>query len=94
MTHFLRNSKNETIVDIEATKDDIHCCIDIVNYSLQLLLMINREEQVNFIRDIDMLSEIRGIWFETSPDDKDPDALVERLCKDIGEKWSLFYITD
>lgn len=29
MTHYLRDNDNNTVVDIEATEDDLHCCVSI-----------------------------------------------------------------
>lgn len=95
MIHFLRNKHNKTIVDLEASKEDVHCSIDIKNYTMYLIENILIVQWPEFASDIDELAEIRGEWWETKhPEDKTPDDLAKRRCKEIGEKWGLIYITD
>ena len=46
MTLFLRTQKNKTIVDIEVSKNDVRCAIDIENYSKFLLENLDKKEQI------------------------------------------------
>ena len=71
MTLFLRNEKNETILDLEVwvkTEDsysfvELSSSIDINNYSLMLIKNTDKEKQIEMISDFDELSELRGwLW--------------------------------
>lgn len=95
MIHYLRNKNNETIVDIEAMKNDISCTIGVLNYSMFLLNTIPAEKRLEFALDIDFISEIRGEWFETKhPHENTTDKLAEKRCKQLSEKWNLYYVVD
>lgn len=104
MTHYIRRN-GKTLVDCDASKDDLSITIIIEEYS-KLLLAVHSEllfgkgklpKLQEFIHDFDDLQELRAEWFET-PDtiktDKSPDALAARRLKEIGKKYDLQYITD
>lgn len=50
MIHFIRNAKNDTIVDIQADKDDIICVVNILYYSL-FLLSVDKSRYEEIIAD-------------------------------------------
>lgn len=69
MTLYLRNDKNDSILEIELWVDiedplyehiDISCSIYIKEYSLMLLNTKDINKQLEMIYDFDELSEIRG----------------------------------
>lgn len=91
MVHFLRKDGN-TIVDVEATKDDISSVVCIASYSKLLLSEQNR--QAELIGDFDGLQELRGEYHETPRQQETPDELAARRLKEIGTKYNLEYITD
>ena len=57
MTHYLRLD-GETIVDVEATKDDISSVVCVIPYSK--LLLDEKERQSEVIVDFDQLQELRA----------------------------------
>jgi hypothetical protein len=92
MTHFLRNKHNETIVDIEATKDDIHCVVDLMTYTYHIPT-IGKTKRHEFIQDMSAMQEIRGLYFETQHG-LTPDKLAIMKCKEMAKKWQLGYVVD
>lgn len=92
MTHYLRRNGN-TIVDVEATPDDISSVVCIVEYSC-LLLGSPDDRQKEIINDFDNLQELRGEYWETPNQQETPDELAERRLREIGVKYDLTYITD
>jgi len=108
MILYLRNDKNDTIVDIECfieTEDDkrfieLHSSIDIHNYSK--FLLENLEISTEVIRIFDYLSELRGWLWErffmgTTNDPEKYDEVIEilrKLLKGIAEKYNLSYVED
>lgn len=95
MTHYLRNSRNETLLDIETTKDDIRVVVCIKAYSNYLIYALDDiYKQVDFMQDFHDLSELRAEWFEAVRKDESPNKLAERRLKEIADKWHFSYITD
>ena len=92
MTHFLRNNRNHTIVDIEASENDIQSVVIIDHYSL-FLLALDDERRDEFMADMGRMQEIRGEFFETNHG-MTPDEMARSLCKEMTEKWELYYTTD
>jgi hypothetical protein len=91
MTHYLRNG-TETIVDLETTKDDLHCVIDVRGFSN---LLLSSDKQQELIDDFNDLQEIRGTWFERIVrDDTTPRIFATKILKELGKKWGLYYVED
>ena len=95
MIHFVRDSKNNTIIDCEALKDDLHCSIDIRFYTM-FLLSLEKDKQLQFMGDVDAISEIRGAYFEDyNYCKKIPiDTFVKDILKYFAKKWGLYYVED
>jgi hypothetical protein len=90
MTHYLRRN-GKTIVDVDATKNDVRSVVCIEQYSLFLLEESNQSE---IIKDFDALQELRGEYNETNYQKETPDELVGRRLQEIAFKYELFYVTD
>lgn len=94
MTHYLRNKSNDTIVDLEDAKDDVHCVVSVREYS-RALLNLPEGDRSDFIADFDALQEIRGEWFEVEERSGIPlREFVERRMKYVAIRWNLAYVTD
>lgn len=91
MTHFLRIN-GKTIVDVEATKDDISSVVCIGEYSRLLLSVENSRDDV--IRDFDDLQELRGEWHEVIKRAKNPDEFARERLLEIAQRYNLQYVTD
>jgi len=97
MTLFLRNSKNETIVDIEVSDKDLSSVVVIETYS-KLLLSQKNKEQV--IKDFSEIDELKGWYFEVFLE-TNPNPTKENLIKilkimltEVAEKYNLSYVED
>ena len=100
MTHYLRNSANETIVDVEATRDDLSCVVCIDTYS-RMLLSLPEDRREQFIEDMNSTQEIRGYYFERvivpglcKNTAKGIDGFVHGFLRCIADSWDLAYVTD
>ena len=91
MTHYLRQN-GSTVVDVDATNDDIRSVVCIASYSK--LLLGEKSRQSEMIDDFDGLQELRGEYHETPNQQETPDELAARRLKEIGTKYSLEYVTD
>ena len=105
MTLFLRNKKNETIVDIDCYKS--HGCIEVSSvvciepYS-KFLLDSPESEREGIIRKFDLLQELRGWLWENyfggrqNTDVEYPMVLgeIKYTLKDIAKKYDLGYVED
>lgn len=91
MTHFLRRNGN-TIVDVEATADDLHCVVCIDEYSALLLDEVGRQQEV--IADFQELQELRGEWFELINCKESSSKFAERRLRSIARKYDLQYVVD
>jgi tRNA C32,U32 (ribose-2'-O)-methylase TrmJ len=105
MTLFLRNEKNETILDLEVwvkTEDsysfvELSSSVDIKNYSLMLIKNTDKEKQIEMISDFDELSELRGWLWEVffmvkKNEPKEYDSVVQELkviLKKVADNISL-----
>ncbi len=92
MIHYLRDRSNNTLVDIDATKDDIHCVVVIETYS-KFLLSLPEGDREQFIFDMGDVQEIRGHYFESGYEGP-PDDLARGCLTSLTEKWGLWYVTD
>ncbi len=101
MTLFLRNDKNQTLVDIEInfgdTNYDLHSSVIIEPYSELLLENLNRSEEV--IRDFSEMDELRGWFWEVYMEDSNPSEQgciekVKGFMMVLADKYNLHYIVD
>lgn len=92
MTHYLRRN-GKTIVDVEATKDDLSSVVCIEQYSL-LLLDEQGDQTFEIIQDFDALQELRGEYHETNYQKESSNQLAERRLREIATKYDLAYVTD
>lgn len=90
MTHYLRRNGN-TIVDVEATKDDISSVVCLGEFA-GLLWDDARPEVVIF--DFEALQELRAEYHETNYQKETPDELAKRRLQEIAVKYNLSYVTD
>ena len=96
MVHFLRDNKNNTIVECEVGSDDLHSSVNIEVYSEFLLNMEDYNIRQEFVSDIESLSEIRGGWWEVENEvgNREMEQYVEDCFKKVADKWHLNYVTD
>jgi len=97
MIHFLRNQRNQTIVECEVYGNDLSAGTDIENYSVMLIDLHNRDLHYPFINDISQLDEIRGWWWEMAKDSgeyKSIDDFVKDKFIEVAQKHNLNYVTD
>jgi hypothetical protein len=107
MILFLRNNKNESIVDLEVwvkNEDnnqfiEIHSAVIIETYSKFLVKNLDRKTEI--IRDFSAIDELRGwLWekyFNGSNDiEKYGDVLkiLRQTLKSVAEKYDLIYVED
>lgn len=90
MVHYLRQKNGKTIVDADATKDDLSVTVDIRTYS-EFLLISNRKVEV--IADFDRIQELRGEYHETMHN-LSPDELAKKVLTAMAKKYDLDYVTD
>lgn len=97
MIHFLRNQRNQTIVECEVYGNDLSAGTDIENYSVMLIDLHNRDLHYPFINDISQLDQIRGWWWEMAKDSgkyKSIDYFVKEKFIEVAQKHNLNYVTD
>jgi len=92
MIHFIRDHNNNTIVDIETLKDDLHVTIDIHYYSIFLL---SSEGPISIVNDFSAIDELRSEWFETDAHTKyTPTEFIRKVLPRYAEKYNLYYVED
>jgi len=91
MTHYLRRF-GKTIVEVEATADDIRCVVVIDIYSEFLMDFMSRRAAV--IKDFHDLQEMRGEWHEDPKQEETPDEFVERKLRAVAGRFAVQYVTD
>lgn len=92
MTHFIRTQKNKTIIECDASASDLSASVDILTYSEELL---NAEDKNSFMNDFSDLSNIRGTWWESDPDDGESiDNFVKDSFIQITKQYNYNYVTD
>lgn len=91
MIHFLRNGKNQTIVECESSNNDLRSGIHVKVYSAELL---GFESPDYFIEIINRLYELRGIWWEKVKDKSNLDGFIASEFKCAAETFNYSYITD
>jgi hypothetical protein len=95
--HFLRNQRNQTIIECEVYNDDLSAGTNIENYSMMLIDLHNKDLHYPFINDISELDEIRGWWWEMANDSgkyKSIDDFVKEKFMEVAQKHNLNYVTD
>ena len=93
MIHFLRDKKNNTIVDIEATPKDIRCVVVIEHFAGKLLGLSDSMRPL-FIADMQLIQEIRGYYFESNTWKETPDQIARNWLIPVAQRWDLRYVTD
>jgi|NOAtaT_6_FD_contig_61_1227086_length_1153_multi_2_in_0_out_0_1 hypothetical protein len=96
MVHYLRNEKNNTIIECETIKklgedNDLHSNIDVAEYSDLLYFNQNKFYEIKW--DFDILHNIRREWFEGFPESS-MDDFVKYHYSRIANKYNLNYMTD
>ena len=84
-------------MECEVYCNDLHSSIEIDVYSNMLLSLNEWDEQKEFIKDIEHLYELRGVWWENieyNNDDISIEDFVEKEFDRIASKWYLNYVTD
>lgn len=110
MTHYLRNNDNDTVVDIETTKDDLDCVVSIKYFAKLLDQFDMRDNKFNnamsdfigrglkeqVVDDFSQIQEIRSWYFESVEPTGTPDEFVGKILKYYAKKYEdkLFYLTD
>lgn len=94
MTHFLRNHRNRSLVDIETTDNDIRSVICIREYS-ELLLNTDVVKRNDLVNTFHGLQEIRGAWYENvAHRSMSPHDYVRKVLTTVAEVWGLDYVVD
>ncbi len=110
MILFLRNEKNQTILDLEVwikTEDsnsfvEVSSVVNILNYSQMLLKNTDSKIQQQMIKDFDELSELRGwlweVFFMGRQNDAREFKLVvsslKQILETVAKKYGLHVIED
>ena len=108
MILFLRDEKNNSIVDLECyvkTEDgrsyvELHSSVDIFYYSI--FLLTNPDKQPEIIKDFSEIDELRGWLWEVyfMGGDNDPEkygdviAELRKMLKAVANKYNLGYVED
>ena len=102
MTLFLRNNKNQSIVDIEINfgkeGKDLSSVVVVEYYSQLLLDNLDRSKEL--IEDFSEIDELRGWFWEyymemtPNPSQKDCVEKVGDMLASLAKKYNLNYITD
>jgi Mor family transcriptional regulator len=92
--HYLRNDFNRTIVDIEASKTDLHALVDIEHYTSFLDKIENKVLRRRWISDMSRIQELRGEFHETPCQSRTPDEFARFICNELSDRWGLYYVTD
>lgn len=93
MIHFIRTKNNNTIIDVESTKDDLQVVICIKEYS-KYLLSLPSDKQASFISHVDSISEMRGTYFESNINNYSSSKMAEIILKEFAKQWGLYYVED
>ena len=93
MIHFLRDKRNNTIVDIEALPSDIRCVVVIEHFAEKLLNLSDTLRKL-FIADMQLIQEIRGYYFEKNTWKETPDEIAKKWLIPVAQRWDLDYVTD
>lgn len=102
MIHFIRNLKNETLFNIEFSREQgLMCAVDLKVYaqSLFALLASQSSQQLDFfIEDCCHIKQIRKTWDAyhfVLHSDADPNEFIRHACLKFCSKWQKFsYVVD
>lgn len=102
MTLFLRNARNESVVEIEIIftddKKELRSSVAIAPYSNLLIDNLDAKDEV--ISDFSNISELRSWFWETyiamdkNPSKKGCIEKVKAILNKLATKYELFYIED
>lgn len=107
MTLFLRDDKNNSIVDLECwvkTEDEhsfveLSVSVDIMHYTRFLLDNLDRSMEI--VVDFSEIDELRGwLWEVYFMDNNDPEkygdvlAQLRKMLKTVADKYDLYYVED
>ena len=95
VTHFIRDSQNNSIVDCETTKDDVRCLVDVRHFA-NYLLRSHYSKWDEIINDFAAIQELRGTWFESTPrPNMTTREFAAAACRELVFKHpGLCYVTD
>ena len=109
MIYFIRDKRNNTIIECSVSKDDLRANVDIRNYTMQLFEYVDEDTKkgipyldlkskaLAFATSISELSEIRGWWWEGEKDFGDWDSIenfVGVQFTNVSVDMGLFLVTD
>lgn len=98
MTYYLRTKDGKTILDCEVTETDIHCSVDLINFTnklLEYILTFDDYAKVKFfISVIDDLLNIRATYWEQVRGKKTPKELAKLLFNKAAKDLDLRVVTD
>jgi hypothetical protein len=98
MVHFLRHGDNQTIVDLEAWKEDMSCVVNIREYTAFLNTLSPHDYYLRYawMEDMFAIQEIREEYWGNYKNNKryTPDEYAEKRCRELAKKWELAYVTD
>jgi hypothetical protein len=97
-THYIRNVRNNTVVDVESLPEDLHAVVCLDTYSPLLLELVAQGFPfAEVVADFYALQEIRGEWFENIEIKKQfetPFDLARERVRAIADKYGLSYVED
>lgn len=100
MIHYVRTQGNDTLLDIEATDDDIQCSLDKKLYGSLFLYLIknyNLATASKFGAGVSIASEIKEYYLDANHNHETTDDLAEFVCNWIIREFPepiLSYTTD
>ena len=92
MTHYLRRN-GKTVVDVEASRQDLHSVVDIREFS-KLLVISPIRDVPGLIDDFEALQEMRGEFHESVGMEESPDGFARRRLREVGQRYNLQHVTD
>ena len=97
-THYIRNVRNNTVVDVESLPEDLHAVVCLDTYSPLLLELVAQGFPfAEVVADFYALQEIRGEWFENIEIRRSyetPRDLAAQRVREIAKKYGLAYVED
>jgi len=98
MVHFLRDDKNNTIIESSVYNDDANTGVNVEAYSKELLKrVVSMDNTKTFVEHIAYINEIRGHWFEDHRIRNHYGKIedfVAHMYKDAADTLNLTYVTD
>ena len=88
MIFVIRDTLDDTMVDIDTTENDIEVCIEIKSYTEFLLALDDRAKQLEFMNDVDRINQISEEYFHDRVRDTTHD-FVRKSIDHFTRKWNL-----